>query len=99
VWRRPRLGDYHARESYEPDRSYEPCAAYEPREPNESCDPNESHDPNESCDPNESHEPGGSGQCTVTTSCKRWSTWATHLALGINSVVTDRWWCCEDSAL
>ena len=87
MWRRPRPCDSHAREYYEPDRSYEPC------EPNESCDPNESHEPdrfyepgaayelrepNESCDPNESHELGGSGQCAVTTSCKRWSTWTTQ---------------------
>jgi hypothetical protein len=81
VWRRPRPCESHAHESYEPDRSYEP---YEPSESYEPCELSESYDPNES------HEPGGSGQCTVTTSCMRCSTWATNLALGINVVVVER---------
>ena len=71
VWRRPRPCESHASESYEPDRSYEPDKSYELDRSYESCAAYEPREPNESCAADESHEPGGSGQCTVTTSCMR----------------------------
>ncbi|OBJ36322.1 hypothetical protein [Mycobacterium colombiense] len=92
MWRRPWSCEPHAHDSYEPydsDDSYEPHDSYDSYELCAAYEPNESHeprDPNEFCDPNESHQPGGPGQCTVTASCMRWPTWATHLALGFVNI-------------
>jgi hypothetical protein len=96
VRRRTRPCKYHPRESYEPREPNESC------DPDRSCEPNKSFDLNESCDHNECHdynespEPSASRQCPVTTSGMRRSTSATHLALGMNAVVAEQWWCCED---
>ncbi|WP_165691514.1 hypothetical protein [Mycobacterium numidiamassiliense] len=48
MWRRPRPCEYHARESYEPDKF---C---EPREPNEYCDLDDSYGCDDSYNPDDS---------------------------------------------
>ena len=51
VWRRPGPCEYHARESYEPDRFCEPDESYESYQSDES---DNSDEPDEAYQPNES---------------------------------------------